>query len=306
MSWFQKLKQKLTKTSTSITAGITSIFNNRKLDEKTLEEFEDLMLMSDMGPEVAAAFVRELKKSKFHKSVTTSEVQEFLYDQITTTLTPISRQLNIAKYAISKPAVIMLCGVNGNGKTTTAGKIGMQLKEQGLKVMLGACDTFRAAAVEQLQEWGKRINAPVVAGAINSDPASIAYQSLQQARENDADVLIIDTAGRLHNKTNLMDELQKCVRVLKKLDESAPHEVIMIVDSTTGQNAYTQISTFDSIIPITGLIFTKLDSTAKGGIIVGVAQKYNIPVYAIGIGEDVMDLQPFNPSDLAKSIVGIE
>ncbi len=308
MSWFQKLKQKLVKTSSSLSDGIINIFHNKTLDAALLEEFEDLLLTSDMGQEIAKNFVTELKKSKFHKSVTALEIQEFLQEQIAKTLTPIAQPLDLQKHLRTgnKPVVILLCGVNGNGKTTTAGKLGTQLQQSGLNVILGACDTFRAAAVEQLEIWGSRINIPVIVGHPNSDPASVAYQALQQAKNDNVDVLILDTAGRLHNKTNLMDELQKCVRVLKKLDTNAPHEIIMVVDSTTGQNAYSQISTFNNIVPITGLIFTKLDSTAKGGVIVGVAQKYKIPIYAIGIGEKIDDLQPFNPLDLARSIVSHE
>ncbi len=303
MSWLKSIKDKFIKTSNVLSDGISKIFtSSRKIDNKTLEEFEEFLLMSDMGPEIASVFVNNLKAQKFNDVLTHEEIQNFLREQIEMILEPASKNLDLMQKH-DKPFVIMLCGVNGNGKTTTAGKLAMQFKNQGMSVMLGACDTFRAAAVEQIQAWGDKIGCEVITGDHNSDPASVGYKALLQAKEDQIDVLIIDTAGRLHNKSDLMNELHKCVKVIKKIDQDTPHEIIMVLDSTTGQNAYNQISTFKDIIPITGLIFTKLDSSAKGGIIVGAAKKYNIPIYAIGVGEKVEDLIQFNAKDFAKSII---
>lgn len=302
MSWFNSIKEKLTKTSSAITSGITGIFSSKKkVDAETLEEFEDMLLMSDMGPEIVGDLVKKLKNAKFNVEVTGDEIRDFLKDEIGQILSRVEKSLKIDNK--QTPTVLMLCGVNGNGKTTTAGKLAMQFKNQGLSVMLGACDTFRAAAVEQLQEWGARAGCKVVVGNENSDPASVGFKAFQEAIDEKIDVLILDTAGRLHNKVGLMDELQKCVRVLKKLNESAPHEIIMVVDSTTGQNAYNQITTFNSIINISGLIFTKLDSSAKGGVVVGAAKKYGIPMYAIGVGEKVEDLREFNSKEFVDALL---
>ncbi len=303
MGWLNSIKDKFVKTSNVLSNGISKIFSgSRKIDNKTLEEFEELLLLSDMGPEITSMFVNNLKNQKFDDVLTHEEIQRFLQEQIEIILEPFSKSIDLMQDH-HKPLVIMLCGVNGNGKTTTAGKLAMQFKNQGMSVMLGACDTFRAAAVEQLQAWGDKVGCEVVTGDQNSDPASVGYRALLKAKEQQIDVLILDTAGRLHNKSDLMNELQKCVRVIKKIDQDTPHEIIMVLDSTTGQNAYNQISTFKEIVPITGLIFTKLDSSAKGGVIVGAAKKYNIPIYAIGVGEKVEDLIEFNAKDFAKAII---
>jgi fused signal recognition particle receptor len=302
MSWFKSIKEKLSKTSSAITSGILSVFSSKKkVDAETLQDFEDMLLMTDMGPEMTDDLVKKLKDSKFDLEVTSDDIREFLKGEILEILRKSEKKLELGNR--KKPTVIMLCGVNGNGKTTTAGKLAMKYRNDGLTVMLGACDTFRAAAVEQLQEWGEKVQCKVVVGSENSDPASVCFRAFQEAIDLGIDVLILDTAGRLHNKTNLMNELQKCVRVLKKLDESAPHEMIMIVDSTTGQNAYSQISTFNSMVNITGLIFTKLDSSAKGGIVVGASKKYNIPIYGIGIGEKVEDLREFNSQEFIEALL---
>jgi fused signal recognition particle receptor len=302
MSWFKSIKEKLTKTSHVITTGISSIFSHKKkINAETLEEFEDMLLMSDMGPEMASQLVQKLRDNKFNAEVSGDDIRDFLRNEISVVLSGVERSLEIIER--KKPTVIMLCGVNGNGKTTTAGKLAMQFRNQGLNVMLGACDTFRAAAIEQLQEWGERVQCKVIVGAANSDPASVGFRALQEAIDLGVDVLILDTAGRLHNKVDLMNELQKCIKVLKKLDYSAPHEIIMVVDSTTGQNAYNQISTFNNIVNISGLIFTKLDSTAKGGVVVGAAKKYGIPIYAIGVGEKTEDLRAFNAKDFVDALL---
>lgn len=302
MSWFKSIKEKLTKTSNAITSGITNIFGGKtKLDTETLEEFEDLLLMSDMGPEMANELVNKLRVNKFNSEVSSNDIRQFLHQEINLVLSQVERPLEVS--CKSKPKVIILCGVNGNGKTTTAGKLAMQFRNQGLNVMLGACDTFRAAAIEQLQEWGEKVKCKVIVGETNSDPASVGFRALKEAIDIGVDILILDTAGRLHNKIDLMNELQKCVKVLQKLDESAPHEIIMVVDSTTGQNAYNQISTFNNIVKISGLIFTKLDSSAKGGVVVGAAKKYGIPIYAIGVGEKLEDLRQFNAKEFVDALL---
>ena len=303
MSWLKKVKDKLIKTSSALTNGVVNLFSSgKKIDLTTLQDFEEFLLLSDMGPEIASDFVNSLKNKRFQDILSTEDIKAFLQEEIINVLLPVEKTFDIKKHG-KKPAVIMLCGVNGNGKTTSAGKLAMQLKIQGMSVMLGACDTFRAAAVEQLQQWGERVDCQVIVGDQDSDPASVGYRAFLAAKENDIDVLILDTAGRLHNKTDLMNELQKCVRVLKKIDQDAPHEIIMVVDSTTGQNAYNQIATFKNVVSITGLIFSKLDSSAKGGIIVGSAKKYGIPIYAIGVGESVDDLINFDAREFTKAIL---
>lgn len=302
MSWFKSIKEKLTKTSTAITDGITNIFSSKKkINSDTLEDFEEMLLMSDIGPEMTTELVKKLKDAKFNSEVSSDDIKNFLRNEISNILIKVEKELIVKDK--KKPIVIMLCGVNGNGKTTSAGKLAMQFKSQGLSVILGACDTFRAAAVEQLQEWGKRVDCKVITSSENSDPASVGFKAFQEAVDQNIDILILDTAGRLHNKTDLMNELQKCVRVLKKLDESAPHEIIMVVDSTTGQNAYNQIAAFNNIVQITGLIFTKLDSTAKGGVVIGIAKKYGIPIYSIGVGEKVEDLRKFNAKEFVDALL---
>lgn len=302
MSWLQSVKKKLIKTSNAISHSIASVFQSgKKIDLQTLSDFEDMLLMSDMGPEIATEFVNKLRTFKFNSTMNEDDIKEFLRDEIFSVIQNYEKEINLISG--NGTQVIMLCGVNGNGKTTTAGKLAMQFKDCGMSVMLGACDTFRAAAVEQLQEWGHRASCEVITGSANSDPASVGYRALEAAQKSNIDVLILDTAGRLHNKTNLMHELQKCVNVLQKLDQSAPHEILMVVDSTTGQNAYNQISTFKEIIPISGLIFTKLDSSAKGGVVIGSVKKYGIPICAIGVGEGIHDLTQFNARDFSKAII---
>ena len=302
MSWFKSIKEKLTKTSNAITNGIIGVFSNKKkINTETLESFEDMLLMTDIGPEMASELVDKLRLNKFNSEVSSDDIREFLHSEMSVALSLVEKPLDIKSK--QKPQVIMLCGVNGNGKTTTAGKLAMQFRSQGLKVILGACDTFRVAAIEQLQEWGERSGCEVIVGEPNSDPASVCFRAFKQAIDLKADLLILDTAGRLHNKVDLMNELQKCVKVLQKLDQSAPHEIIMVVDSTTGQNAYNQITTFNSIINISGLIFTKLDSTAKGGIVIGAAKKYKIPIYAVGVGEKIEDLRKFNSKEFIDALL---
>ncbi len=307
MTWLKRLASGLKKTSNVLSEGINKLVFHKKLDSLTLEELEELLISSDIGVNTVNKITQELAKQKFDKQINPDEVRLFVQKKIASIITPVSKQLTIpdANLRNNLPYVIVICGVNGNGKTTTAGKLAMQFQDQGYSVMMAACDTFRAAAVEQLSIWAERANkCPIVTGDVNADPASVAYSALQRATKANIDVLLIDTAGRLHNNVNLMEELSKTIRVLKKIDEKAPHEVVLVIDATTGQNAYNQINLFKEKADISGVIVTKLDTGAKGGIVVGIADKYNIPIYAIGIGEGINDLNSFDPEEFAKALVG--
>lgn len=301
-SWFSRLKQGLTKSSTQMVEGVTSIFTKRKLDAEMLDELEDLLIRADMGAATAAKIVAKLKQERFDKEVTSEEVREFLAAEIATILQPYAKPLSVDD---AKPHIVLVVGVNGNGKTTTIGKITKQLKAEGKSVMLAAVDTFRAAAVEQLQVWGERSGVEVVAGAQNADPASVAYAAVESAQAAGVDVLLMDTAGRLQNKANLMAELQKVIKVIKKMDESAPHSVVQILDATTGQNAVSQVKTFKELVEVTGLIVTKLDGTAKAGVVVALAEQFKLPIHAIGVGEGIDDLRAFDATEFAKSLSGV-
>lgn len=301
-SWFSRLKQGLTKSSTQMVEGVTSIFTKRKLDAEMLDELEDLLIRADMGAATAAKIVLKLKQERFDKEVTSEEVREFLAAEVAAILQPYAKSLWVDA---AKPHIVLVVGVNGNGKTTTIGKITKQLKAEGKTVMLAAVDTFRAAAVEQLQVWGERNGVEVVAGAANADPASVAYAAVERAQAAGVDVLLMDTAGRLQNKANLMAELQKVVKVIKKLDESAPHSVVQILDATTGQNAVSQVKTFKELVEVTGLIVTKLDGTAKAGVVVALAEQFTLPIHAIGVGEGIDDLRAFDATEFAKSLSGV-
>jgi fused signal recognition particle receptor len=301
--WLTRLREGLSRTSSGISEGITGIFTKRKLDDAMLEELEELLIMADMGSATAARLVAEFGKGRFDKEIGADEVKQALSQQIAAILRPVATPIDIDNKA--KPHVILVVGVNGNGKTTTMGKMASVLQQGGYSVLMAAADTFRAAAVEQLKVWGQRSGVPVITGEENADPASVAYRALEQAKGEGRDVLLIDTAGRLHNKKNLMDELQKIVRVLKKLDESAPHTVLQVLDGTTGQNAVAQVETFRDLAKVSGLVVTKLDGTAKGGVVVALADKFKLPIHAIGVGEGIEDLQDFNADDFARSLVGL-
>ncbi len=301
LSWLAKLKSGLSKSSNKISEGVTSIFVKRKLDDEALEKLEELLIESDMGLAAASEMTEALAKDRFNKDVTGEEVKEALAKQMAAILAPHAKPLVID--AALKPHVILMVGVNGNGKTTTIGKLGLRFKREGKKVMLAAADTFRAAAVEQLLVWGERAGIPVIRGEPNADPASVAYNALEQAKAAGADILMIDTAGRLQNKSNLMDELKKTIKVIKKLDASAPHTVLQVLDGTTGQNALSQVEVFKEMVEVNGLVVTKLDGTAKGGIVVALARKFGLPIHFIGIGEGIEDLQPFEARDFAMNLV---
>ena len=304
MSFFSKLKNGLSKTSGKLGGGITDIFTKRKLDDDSLESLEELLIEADLGVKMSAQLCARLAQTRFEKDIAPEEVRQFLADEVAKVLAPVAIPLTID--AALKPEVIVMVGVNGNGKTTTIGKLASTFKAEGKKVMLAAADTFRAAAVEQLQVWGQRSGLEVVCGEPESDPASVAFRAYEQAKAGGYDVLLIDTAGRLQNKTNLMGELQKIIKVLKKIDESAPHRVIQVLDATTGGNALSQVQAFKEMVNVSGLIVTKLDGTAKGGVIVALAAAFGLPVHAIGVGEAIDDLSAFNPHEFSRNLLNIE
>ncbi|MBK1841242.1 signal recognition particle-docking protein FtsY [Azospirillum sp. YIM B02556] len=301
--WFAKLKEGLSKSSSKLTDGITGIFTKRKLDDEALEELEELLITADLGPATAAKVTAELARTRFGKEVSPEEVKATLAAEVSKIVTPVAKPL-VLDPAL-KPHVILVVGVNGTGKTTTIGKLARQFKAEGKSVMLAAGDTFRAAAVSQLKIWGERTGCPVVARDTGADAAGLAYDALERARAEKVDVLLIDTAGRLQNKTGLMEELRKIVRVIKKLDETAPHTTLLTLDATTGQNAHSQVEIFRDMVNVNGLILTKLDGSARGGVLVSLAEKFKIPVHAIGVGEGVYDLRPFDADAFAKSLMGL-
>lgn len=303
-SWLGRLKAGLTKTSSQIGGGIADIFRKRRLDDAAIQELEDLLIISDLGLDVAARLVGNLKKGRFGKEVSDEEIRAALATDIAEILSPIAipLEINVAR----KPNVVLVVGVNGSGKTTTIGKLARLYKAQGLDVMLAAGDTFRAAAVEQLKIWGERTGCPVISGKAEGDAAGLAYEALQQATSRGADVLLIDTAGRLHNKADLMAGLEKINRVLKKLDESAPHDCLLVLDATIGQNAHSQVEAFRDIVSVSGLVLTKVDGSSKGGVLVALSERFGLPVHAIGVGEGVEDLQPFEAGAYARSLMGLD
>jgi len=303
MTLLSRLKSGLGKSSGKLSGGISGIFTRRKLDATSLEELEELLIEADLGAKLAAELTAALAKRRFEKGMAPEDVRQFLADEIAKILAPLAVPLTLDP--AHKPAVVMMVGVNGNGKTTTIGKLAAQFKQQGLKVMLAAADTFRAAAALQLQVWGERAQIPVITGAHESDPASVAFRAYEQAKAEHMDVLLIDTAGRLQNKANLMAELEKIAKVLKKIDPSAPHHVIQVLDATTGQNALSQVQSFKKMAQVTGLIITKLDGTAKGGIVVALAKQCRLPIHFIGIGEGTEDLASFEAIDFSRNLLDI-
>ena len=300
VSWFQRLTAGLKKTSSKLAEGITSVFTKRKLDASTLEELEDLLIQADLGVETSMKITEALAKGRFDKSIDPEEVKAILAAEVAKVLEPVAKPLEIKPQ--HKPHVVLVVGVNGTGKTTTIGKYAKQYTGQGLKVMLAAGDTFRAAAIDQLKIWGERTGAPVVARDVGADSAGLAFDALKAARDGGYDVLLMDTAGRLQNKQALMDELEKVIRVMRKVDLTAPHDVVLVLDATTGQNALSQVEVFRDRSGVTGLVMTKLDGTARGGILVAIAARFGLPVHAIGVGEGVDDLQPFDANEFARAI----
>ncbi len=298
--WFQRLKGGLTKTSSRLSDGITGIFTKSKLDADTLDDLEDVLIQADLGVETAMKITDRLSKGRYEKGIAPEDVRRVLAEEVERVLEPVALPLKINK--ANSPHVILMIGVNGTGKTTTIGKLAAKLKRDGHKVMMAAGDTFRAAAIDQLKVWGERTQTPVVARDVGSDASGLVYDALTVARAENCDVLLVDTAGRLQNKNELMEELEKVIRVLRKIDETAPHDVLLVLDATTGQNALAQVEVFQARASVTGLVMTKLDGTARGGILVAVAAKYGLPVHAIGVGEGVDDLQPFQPRDYAEAL----
>ena len=300
--WLSRLTQGLSKSSKSITSSITSIFTKRKLDATTLEELEDVLIQADLGIAVSERIIKAVSDGRYDKEIEPEEVKRILAEEVAKVLKPVEVPFN---FGSEKPFVILVVGVNGAGKTTTIGKLGSIATGEGFKVMFAACDTFRAAAIEQLTIWGERVGAKTLSRPTGSDSSGLAYDAMQTAREDGTDILFIDTAGRLQNKAYLMDELDKIVRVVKKQDETAPHAVLLILDATTGQNAIAQAEIFTKVAGVTGLIMTKLDGTARGGILVAIAEKFALPIHAIGVGETIDDLQPFDADAFARAISGI-
>ena len=303
MSWLKKLTSGLSKTSARVTSSLSSLLGRSSIDAASIEEVEDALISADLGTAAAARLAERVRRHKFDGEVTAKALAGALADGITEILEPVASPL--VPQAGNRPHVVLLVGVNGSGKTTTAGKLAQQWRQQGKSVMLAAGDTFRAAAIEQLQIWGDRTGTEVIAGAQGGDAAALAYQALEKARSQRTDVLIIDTAGRLQNRTELMDELAKIVRVIRKLDETAPHDSVIVLDGTVGQNALSQVSAFQDIADVSGLIVTKLDGSAKGGVVIALAEKFQLPVHAVGVGEGADDLQPFEARDFANALAGV-
>ncbi len=304
MSWLQRLRQGLSRSSDRLADGIAGIFNRRRLDGDALEELEDLLIMADLGPATAARLASGLAQTRFGKEVSGEEVRGVLAEEIAGLLEPVARPL--MPDPARKPHVILVVGVNGTGKTTTIGKLAHAFRAEGRSVLLAAGDTFRAAAVEQLQLWGERVGAPVVARPAGADAAGLVFDAHGQAIRDGTDILLIDTAGRLHNKANLMDELGKIARVIAKQDADAPHDTVLTLDATTGQNAMQQVRAFRDMAEVTGLVVTKLDGSARGGVVVALAESVGLPVHAVGVGEGEEDLRPFAPRDFARSLMGLE
>jgi fused signal recognition particle receptor len=301
--FISRIKEGLSRSTQKLSGGISAVFTKRRLDEEALEELEELLIASDLGTEVARRVIAVFRGSRFGKEVTETEVKEALAEEVSEILRPVARPFEPDPQL--KPHVILVVGVNGTGKTTTIGKMAKSFADDGKKVVIAAGDTFRAAAVEQLQVWGDRTGAQVIAGKANADAAGLAFSALENARASQADILLIDTAGRLHNKAALMDELTKIIRVMKKLDPSAPHTVLLVLDATTGQNAVQQVKIFKEMVDVSGLIVTKLDGSARGGIVVALAESFKLPIHAVGVGERAGDLRPFDALDFARGLVGI-
>jgi fused signal recognition particle receptor len=302
--WFGRLKDGLSKSSQKLAGGITDLFTKRKLDAGALQDLEEILITGDMGVTTAARLAGSLAERRFEADISPDVVRAALAEDIAEILAPVAKPLEINP--AHAPHVVLVCGVNGSGKTTTIGKMAKQFKQGGHTVMIAAGDTFRAAAVEQLQIWGERSGCPVITGTPGGDAAALAYTALEQAKAERADVLMIDTAGRLQNRKDLMAELEKIVRVIGKVDDTAPHSVLLVMDATIGQNAHSQVETFKEMVNVTGLVMTKLDGSAKGGVVVALAEKFGLPVHAVGVGEGIEDLRPFEAEAFARSLMGLD
>ncbi|ARS25994.1 signal recognition particle-docking protein FtsY [Sphingomonas sp. KC8] len=302
--WHQKILGGFRRTSDRLGENLTGLFTKAQLDKATLDEIEEALIASDLGPATAAKVRERLADERYEKGLTEGEVREIVAQEVANILAPVAKPLEIE--AFPRPQVILVIGVNGSGKTTTIAKLAHNLKEQDYSVMLVAGDTFRAAAIGQLQVWADRVGVPIIAGKEGGDAASLVFEGVKQGTETGIDVLIVDTAGRLQNKAGLMDELTKIRRVLGRLNQKAPHDVVLVLDATTGQNALNQIEVFRDAAGVTGLVMTKLDGTARGGVLVAAAEKYGLPVHAIGVGEGMDDLKPFDAVEVARAIAGVK
>jgi fused signal recognition particle receptor len=302
-SFFAKLKSGLSRSAEKLGGNLAATFTHRKLDDAALEDLENALIAADLGHAVANTVIDRFRRNRFGREVTDVEIRDALSTEIAGILAPVARPL--LPDAARKPFVILMTGVNGAGKTTTIGKLAAAYRDAGLSCVLAAGDTFRAAAVEQLQIWGERTGAAVVTAPANTDAASLAHDALSRAQRDGADILLIDTAGRLHNKTALMEELRKIIRVLRKLDPSAPHATLLTLDATIGQNAIAQVGTFKEMVELTGLIVTKLDGSARGGIVVALADRFGLPIHAVGTGEQAADLRAFDATEFARALVGL-
>ncbi|MEN2495197.1 MAG: Signal recognition particle receptor FtsY [Hyphomicrobiaceae bacterium hypho_1] len=299
-NWLQRLKSGLSKTSSNLTESITTVLAKRQLDPKNIENLEDLLIQADFGIDTTSRIIDRLSSNRYDRNISEKEVREVLASEIETILEPVAQEINID--SSRKPHVILMVGVNGTGKTTTIGKFAAKHSAEGKKILMVAGDTFRAAAIEQLQVWGNMVGCEVVQRDVGTDAAGLGYDALTRAKAEGIHILMMDTAGRLQNKAELMDELEKVIRVMRKVDPTAPHDVLLTIDATTGQNALKQVEVFRDRAGITGLVMTKLDGTSNGGILVAIAAKYKLPVYAIGVGEGIEDLAPFNAKEFAQAI----
>ncbi len=300
--WWQRLSGGLKRTSSSLGGSVADLVTKRKLDRAMLDDIEDVLLRADLGTDVAMRIATAVGEGRYDRSVSAEDVAKIVATEVEKVLAPVAKPLEID--ASKKPFVILVVGVNGSGKTTTIGKLASTLSAEGKTVMLAAGDTFRAAAIEQLKVWGERTKSPVISRQHGSDSASLAFEEYEAAKADNRDVLLIDTAGRLQNKIELMLELEKVVRVIKKVDSSAPHSVLLVLDATVGQNALSQVEAFQKTAGVTGLVMTKLDGTARGGILVALSEKYKLPVHFIGVGEGIDDLAPFTAHEFACAIAG--
>ncbi len=301
-NWWKRLSGGLGRTSSSLGSAISDLVSKRKLDAETVEELENELIRADLGPEFAARIAAVLGGGRFEKAIASDEVKAILAGEIEKVLAPVARPLEVT----TRTFVILVAGVNGSGKTTTIGKLAARFRAEGKSVMLVAGDTFRAAAIEQLKIWGERTGASVMASEAGADAAGLAFDAITAAKAQGVEVVLVDTAGRLQNRTELMNELEKMVRVIRKVEASAPHAVLLVLDATVGQNALSQVEIFGKIAGVTGLVMTKLDGTARGGILVAIAAKFGLPVHFIGVGEGVDDLAPFTARDFARAVVGLE
>ena len=301
--WFDRLSEGFRKTSDRLSDNLTGLFTKALLDEQTLDDIEEALIASDLGPATAAKVRRRLANERFERGLSEAAVKEIVADEVAKILAPVAQPLEID--AFPRPQVILVVGVNGSGKTTTIAKLARYFLEQDYGVLLAAGDTFRAAAIEQLKIWADRIGVPVISGPEGGDPSAVVFDGVKKATAEGIDVLIVDTAGRLQNKKGLMDELAKIRRVLGRLNPEAPHNVVLVLDATTGQNALSQIEVFKEVAGVTGLAMTKLDGTARGGVLVAAAEHYGIPIHAIGVGEGMDDLRPFDASEAARAIAGV-